>query len=564
MTKRFIQFTAEPSRYYRVLISLLYVAPVLVIATWATQRQAPRTVVAILITAILIAIIAAAITRSWRRFFLSQFLLFTLGVVYVAYTFTFSMPPAQTLAVILVNTSSEEIRGFIGISQCKWIVGLVTALTACYVWLAFKTPNDGIFAGRPKRSTRNFLMLMLIPTAYAASDSANLMDGIALNPTAGSLIFLCGWLPQAAADMRGARVHKVPYGARRAGGEEVHVLIVGESERRASWSVYGYHRATTPNMDKLKGEAIFLQHAIADANLTDWAVPIILTGLTPDEYEISRIRGNLIDLANEAGYVTSWLDNQDIGIAMSVGVTANYTVNPTDLNANINGRHTFDEVLLPAYSREIARGGVARFIGIHMMGAHWEYYRRYPPGFQRFGTGNGLSMLSAFFGSKDSFAEVVDSYDNAVLYTDWFLHEIIEDARRLQVPVSIMFVSDHGEDLQLLDGESGHGQPAYTEHAFDIPAFVWVNEAYRSAHPDRVSAIEKNASQEFRSHNVFDTEANLMGITWSGAQSAHSLASEHFVSDAAMKHVAGGVHVMRHATPPNLAQRGPSRPDGSD
>src|ERR1700722_9774359 len=117
MTKRFIQFKAEPSRYYRVLISLLYVAPVLVIATWAIQRQAPRTVVAILITAILIAIIAAAITRTWRRFFLSQFLFFILGVLYVTYALTFKMPPAQTLAVILVNTTPEEIRGFIGISQ---------------------------------------------------------------------------------------------------------------------------------------------------------------------------------------------------------------------------------------------------------------------------------------------------------------------------------------------------------------------------------------------------------------------------------------------------------------
>ncbi len=108
------------------------------------------------------------------------------------------------------------------------------------------------------------------------------------------------------------------------------------------------------------------------------------------------------------------------------------------------GRHTLDEVLLPAIERELDRSGAPRFIVIHMMGAHWEYYRRYPKSFQRFGTGQGLSLLSIFFADPKGLSNVVDAYDNAVLYNDWFLHQVIESARGLSVPATVMFISDHG------------------------------------------------------------------------------------------------------------------------
>jgi glucan phosphoethanolaminetransferase (alkaline phosphatase superfamily) len=152
-------------------------------------------------------------------------------------------------------------------------------------------------------------------------------------------------------------------------------------------------------------------------------------------------------------------------------------------------------------------------------------------------------VLSIFYGDKRSFSEDVDAYDNAVLYSDWFLGQVIDAARRLKVPATVLFLSDHGEDLQLLDGAAGHGQPVYTEHAFNIPAFVWVNDAYRAAHPQRVKAMEQNAVKEFRSHNVFETEGDLMGITWPGRHPERSLASAQFVPDTSMKRIAGGVIV---------------------
>jgi glucan phosphoethanolaminetransferase (alkaline phosphatase superfamily) len=527
------------------LAALLYSLPTLLIAAWAMKGQSARIVLMVVVSTALIATLVAVVARTWRRFFVWQWPLFALEIGFVGYTLSFGMPPAHTLSMIVVNTSMEEIIGLIRVAQGALPVGVWVAATGLYWWLARQVADEPIFALRARRLRPYLLAAMLLATAFLGVNSADLIDGIALNPAAGSLIFIGGWLPRAHSEMHGASVHKIPYRAHREGGEEVHILIIGESERRASWSAYGYHRMTTPFMDKLKHEAVFLENATADANLTSWAVPIILTGMPPEEFSLDKIRGNLVDLANEAGYSTAWVDNQDIQTATSVGMSATHTTNPIDLHADSMGRHTLDEVLLPAIQRELNRSGAPRFIVIHMMGAHWEYYRRYPKSFQRFGTGQGLSLLSIFFADAKGLSNVVDAYDNAVLYNDWFLHQVIESARGLSVPATVMFVSDHGEDLQLRDGTAGHGAPAYTDHAFDIPAFVWVNSDYRAEYPARVQALESNAAKVFRSHNVFETERELMGINWPGERAERSLVSARYVPSTEARYVAGGKQINK-------------------
>jgi hypothetical protein len=105
--------------------------------------------------------------------------------------------------------------------------------------------------------------------------------------------------------------------------------------------------------------------------------------------------------------------------------------------------------------------------------------------------------------------------------------------------------ADHGENLQRLDGQAGHSEPVYTPSAFEIPAFVWTNKAYREIHPEIVEALMRNAAKEVRSHNVFYTVADLMGIRWPNMEAARSFASSRFMPDIAMKHIAGAVLVDR-------------------
>ena len=61
--------------------------------------------------------------------------------------------------------------------------------------------------------------------------------------------------------------------------------------------------------------------------------------------------------------------------------------------------------------------------------------------------------------------------------------------------------------------------------------------------PDKVSALQANISREIRTHDVFGTMADLMGISWPGAKPSRSFASDQFVPDTSEKFAAGGVLV---------------------
>jgi glucan phosphoethanolaminetransferase (alkaline phosphatase superfamily) len=530
------------------VLGALRIAPTLVLACWAARDQAVRSVVTILLAGFLEIYLIATVTRTWRLFFIVSFPVVLLGVLYATYTVFYGTPPGRSLAFIVLTTSPEEIVGFLSLPQNRIPVLVFAALTALYLVLTWRLPGAARInsSGFDKRARRTTFALLLPITAYAGWNADQLIDGAAYDPVVGSVLFFAGTVPRADAALHGSQVKKVPYHAHRDGGEEVHIFVLGESARRDSWSVYGYSRPTTPYLSTLKQEAIFLQDATADANLTTWAVPILLTGMRPEAMATGSIRGNILDLAKEAGYSTAWLLNQDITISAGIGIAADRTIYPPDFKANILDRHTLDETLLPGYRRELGRTGHARFIGIHMMGSHWEYYRRYPPAFGKFGSGDGLSTISIFVSGKTVESRVVDAYDNTVLYTDWFLQQIIEPVRKLKVPATVTFFPDHGENLQLLDGLSGHGAPQYTPHAFAIPAFVWVNDAYRIAHPDKVAALQANAAQQIRSHDVFATLADLMGISWPEQHEARSFASRQFVPDQQAKFIAGGVVVSQN------------------
>jgi glucan phosphoethanolaminetransferase (alkaline phosphatase superfamily) len=532
------------------ILGALWGAPFIAMLLWSLSTQALRSVLTLVFTTILLTIPLAACARTWRRFFLWTFPLWVVAAAYSTCAIVSDKVPGRPVALLLSGTSWEEISGLFDVWQQKWMILPIAGILALYLMLAWRLPVWPVLSRKVTAVVRVLLVLTVPMAVYAARDSAQLTAGVALNPVIGSVMFFGMQMPRAHDELQGKLVVKLPFHAQRIGtDEEVHVLIVGESARRASWSAYGYGRPTTPYLDGLKkdGEAIFLHDAMSDANLTILAVPIILTGLTPQDAARGQRRGgNLLDLAKEAGYTTSWLVNQDVSVSTSMGIAADHLEYPPDLHEGLFGRRTLDETLLPAYRREIARTGHARLIGMHVMGSHWEYYLRYPKRFQRFGSSQRLSMLSSATTDRSMVADLVDAYDNSVLYTDWFLQQVIEQARGLQVPATVTFIPDHGEASPSLDGGAvGHGAAHYVSAEFEIPAFIWVNAAYRKAHPEKVAALEANAAKEIRSHDVFYTVADLMGITWPGTAPERSFASEHFVPDATKQHLARGVLTAR-------------------
>jgi glucan phosphoethanolaminetransferase (alkaline phosphatase superfamily) len=511
--------------------------PYLALAAWLAASGKLASVAAFAASVLSLGGLLAIIAGTWRRFFWLNAPFWLLALVFAGYALTYGNVPDELLAYVLATSSWEEVRGFFGIWQGERVLVEAAALGALYLILAARSPRTPIFPrGAPARRFGVPAAIVVLCGA-AALNPAAFPAGLMANPLIGSILFASGPLQTASSLVRGTSIPKVRYGADRVVAREVHILIIGESARRDSWSVYGYSRPTTPNLDKLRGEAVFFRHAVADANVTICAVPILLTGMSPARFDLKAVQGNLVGLAGEAGYSTAWLMNQDPHISLLTGIHADRMVYPPSLHTLASGRLPLDQVLLPEVRDELEHGTRPQFVGLHVIGSHWAYDSRYPAQFKIFGSGPPLTYLDAVSGRPDQ--RVVDAYDNSVAYTDWFLGQIIDAARKLSVPVTITYFSDHGEDLYLLDGRSGHGAGSYSKHQFDIPAFVWVNSAYREAHPEKVQAMEQNAGKEIRSHNVFYSVADLMGIQWAGARPSESFASAGFAPDIGTPLIAG-------------------------
>jgi len=519
--------------------------PYLAMCAWLAKNVSVGSSAAYAVAVSALLLLLAYVAKTWTRFLLLHLPLFLLSAAFAGYTIVSDQLPGDPIAYVLATSSWEEVRGFFGLGQEQRLLFLYLAGLAAYLWSAISLPRREIFSRRGTHVRWTVIGSLAVLGLYAVGAPRDLMNGIAASPLIGGVMFVAGPLSAANTQIHGDMVKKIPYGASHVAGEEVHILIVGESSRRDSWSAYGYSRPTTPFLESLKGEAIFFKNAVSDSNATVVAVPILLTGIEPEGYDVAAIRGNLVDLAKQAGYHTSWLVNQDASISHLVGIDADEAVYPHSTSEPSTRNLAPDGALLASFQRQLARRGVPLFIGLHVDGSHWAYFNRYPAAFDRFGSEKGLNFTSIYRYHALADHRMVDTYDNSILYTDWFLQQIIEQARKLNVPATVTYLSDHGESLYALDGRTGHGATTYAAQEFDIPAFVWMNAAYRQAHPDKVQALTRNAAKEVRSHDFFYSVADLMSIRWPGARPERSFASSSFVPEPKEKHFAGGKLVAR-------------------
>lgn len=116
-------------------------------------------------------------------------------------------------------------------------------------------------------------------------------------------------------------------------------------------------------------------------------------------------------------------------------------------------------------------------IVLHQMGNHGpEYYRRYPKSFEKFTPVCRSSDLS-----KCSQQEIDNAYDNAILYTDYFLSEVIQLLKKYDDSreTAMLYVADHGESL----GEHGlylHAAPYMIapKEQTHVPAILWLGKQF--------------------------------------------------------------------------------------
>lgn len=267
-------------------------------------------------------------------------------------------------------------------------------------------------------------------------------------------------------------------------GDLVVVLAIGESSRRKSFSVYGYHRVdTTPTLERLSGLAFL--NGVSRIGTTLYALPEIL------EKEGAKLPAVVA------------------GVGIQTSCYVNYTlydncaaVGETPVSRCGHGGACYDEdvvTLLDDALRQYTSG--YRFIVLHLGGGSHgpRYADRYPPEFRRFTP----ACSDADVVDRCTPEELYNAYDNSILYVDHVLGQAIEGLDRAHVPYVFMYLSDHGESL--LEGDRlFHGMPPGVRlppEQAEIPLIV------KSSVP--ISIVPR---AQYRQPDVFDTVLDLFSI----------------------------------------------------
>lgn len=301
-------------------------------------------------------------------------------------------------------------------------------------------------------------------------------------------------------DRKGAGDHK-----------KLFVLVVGETARSESFNYSGYVKDT--NRYTQKFNPTYFNSVTSCGTATAISVPCMFSRFTRKEYSAKKAanQDNLLDVLQRSGFSVTWLEN-DGGCK---GVCKNIPTihfNARDNAALCRGDFCFDQVLVEEFISQLKNlTNENNLIVLHMVGSHGPtYYQRYPKSFAKFLPDCPRSDIQ-----NCTQKELVNTYDNTILYTDYVLSEIIQQlANRPELEAAMLYVSDHGESL----GESGiylHGMPYNfaPKEQKEIPLLAWFSEPFIQAKSLDMECLKRDAESKSYSHdNLFDSVLGILNI----------------------------------------------------
>ncbi|UYW00484.1 lipid A phosphoethanolamine transferase [Flavobacterium agricola] len=312
---------------------------------------------------------------------------------------------------------------------------------------------------------------------------------------------------------------------------QIFVLVVGETGRADNWELYGYERETNPKL-KLQENIYLFKDALTQSNTTHKSVSIILSDSEAENYDLIYNKKGLLTAFKEAGFTTICLSSQAENASFIEFFTKEADIYKTIRKTNPKTglvNNPFDEELLPIMDQMIQETPGDLFILLHTYGSHFNYMDRYPSEFKKF-TPDVVTAVS-----KSNKQQLVNSYDNSILYTDHFLASTIDVLKKYDAETAFLYTSDHGEDL--FDDSRGrflHASPTPTYYQLRIPIFMWFSPQFISGYPDKIIGAENNLLKGISTNAIYHTFIDAANIKTQYYDADLSLLNPNFVEKERM------------------------------
>jgi KDO II ethanolaminephosphotransferase len=289
------------------------------------------------------------------------------------------------------------------------------------------------------------------------------------------------------------------------------VFVIGESARRDHMGLYGYDRDNTPNLDKEKNLVALQGYSCDTATKLSLRCMFVREGGASEEPQRTLKEANVFSVLKSNGWSSELYSMQSEAWFYNKTRADDYSLRENIASEKRNAGKPVDDMLLIDEMKDSMNNHPQgkHLIILHTKGSHYLYSDRYPRSFAKY--------KPECMGIDDSCSteEMINAYDNSLLYTDYFLSQVFDQLRDKNAIV--FYASDHGESIS--KSMHFHGTPR--DHApieqRTVPIMVWASDKFLSNDQNKASfeQLQKMAAEKKPAFHekLYDTILGCIGYT---------------------------------------------------
>ena len=298
------------------------------------------------------------------------------------------------------------------------------------------------------------------------------------------------------------------------------IVVIGESYIREHAALYGYPLPTTPflSQEQKAGRLFVFKDMVSPYNQTTRSIRNLLSCNSLGDGEDWSSAPPFTAVYKKNGYHVAMYDNQknfDMGFVFAYSLNT-YLYHPRMMEACYHETNDktfeYDGELVASYQ---PRQEAKKLVMFHLLGQHVSFQHRYPEAFERFNE-DSLAFRQESWLTEDMREEIAH-YDNAALYNDYVMQQII--GLYDEENTVVVFLSDHGEEvydyrdnLGRNDWSIGNDPQQVIRWQYMVPFLVWCSDKYEASHPEIVSQLSQAVNRPAMLDNVCQLLFHLSGL----------------------------------------------------
>ncbi|SLM61188.1 MULTISPECIES: kdo(2)-lipid A phosphoethanolamine 7''-transferase [Dickeya] len=297
-----------------------------------------------------------------------------------------------------------------------------------------------------------------------------------------------------------------------AGIDETYVVfIIGETTRWDHLGLLGYPRETTPLLAQEPDLLAFRGRSCDTSTKLSMRCMFVREGGAADNPQRTLRERNIFAVMQSLGFSSELFAMQsEVWFYNNIRADS-YAFREMIASEKRNeGKAVDDMLLVDELSRSLARYPKGKhLVVLHTKGSHYLYSMRYPRAYARF------QPECMGIDATCSREQLINAFDNSVLYTDAFIKRVIDQLRNKKA--LLVYASDHGESID--ENYHLHGTPRQVAppEQFRSPIMLWASPAllsqphYQQAF-DRLR-VQQKQGKVLRHEEIFDSMLGCLGYT---------------------------------------------------